>query len=80
LAAIVSRDTGNRISCARLRAGTETRDSDFLRGLRGIARAIGLTRRGFDDSFSVSLNSAAAGTPSRRASRAAGAPADHRPL
>jgi hypothetical protein len=41
-----SRDAGNRISFARLRGFTETRDFDsgFL---PEIARAIGLTRRGF---------------------------------
>jgi len=39
------------------------------RGPSGIARAIRLTRRGFGDTRSVPLKSAAAGSPSRRASR-----------
>ena len=44
-----SRDTGNRISFAGLRAFAATRDSDLQPGQSGIARAIRLTRRGFDD-------------------------------
>ncbi len=44
-----SRDTGNRISCAGLRAFAATRDSDLKPGPSGIARAIRRTRRGFAD-------------------------------
>jgi hypothetical protein len=58
-----------------LRACAETHDSDFLRGLCGIVRAIRSLDAVSDDPFSVSLNSAAAGSPSRRASRSAGASA-----
>ena len=65
-----SQDTGNRISFIGLRACAETHDSDSLRGLRGIVRAIRFTPMRFRRRLSVSFKSAPASNPSRCAQRA----------
>jgi hypothetical protein len=65
-----SRDTGNHISFAGLRACAEYSRFRFLRSLCGIARAIRRPSMRFRRRLSVSLESAAAVNPSRRASPA----------